>query len=105
MKPPTSPTLEEIDDFFPTNPASGTRTHVCYAAIFDYSRQRIFTDQTWRFIMPSSTGNNQIFLLYNDDSNSIWAEAMKSKTGPAILAAYKTVHKQRLQAGLQPILQ
>ena len=104
VKPPTSPTLEEIDDLFPTSPEPGTRTHFCYAAVYDYSGQ-IFTDQTGRFITPSSTGNNQLFMLYDYDSNSIWAEQMKSKTGPAILAAYKTVDKRLLQAGLRPLLQ
>jgi hypothetical protein len=99
-----SSNLEEVDEFSPTSPESEARAHFCYAACYDYSGQ-IFTDQTGRFIPPLSTGKNQIFLLYDYDSNSTWAEAMKSKTGPAILAAFKSVHKRLLQTGLRPILQ
>jgi hypothetical protein len=59
VKPPTSPKLEEPDEFFPTSLDPGACTHFCYTACYDYSGQ-IFTDQTGCFIMPSSTGNNQL---------------------------------------------
>ena len=105
VEPPTSSKREETDDFFPTSPDSEARTHFCYAVCLEYIGQ-IFTDQTGRFIVLSSTGYNQLFVLYDYDSNSIWEEPIKSKSGPVILAAYtKVVHKRLLQSGLRPILQ
>jgi hypothetical protein len=39
-------------------------------------------DQTARFVIPSSTGNNQLLVAYDYDSNSIHAEPMKSSQVP-----------------------
>jgi hypothetical protein len=83
--------------------ATGLKTHFCYAAIT--STGKIFRDQTGRFILPSSTGNTQLMVVYDYDSNYIHAEPMKSKTGPAIIAAYKRVHQNLFAAGLRPRLQ
>mgnify|MGYP002176238706 CR=1 FL=1 len=66
---------------------------------------QIFTDQTVRFISPSSTGSNKLLILYDYDSNYIHAEPMKNKTATEILAAYKRAHSIFVQAGLWPILQ
>jgi hypothetical protein len=66
---------------------------------------QIFTDQTGRFISPSSTGSNKLLILYNYDSNDIHAEPMKNKTTSKILAAYKRAHSLFVKAGLRPILQ
>jgi hypothetical protein len=66
---PASSKREETDDFFPTSPNSGARTHFCYATCLEYTEQ-IFTDQTGRFITPSSTGYNQLFVLYDYDSSN-----------------------------------
>jgi hypothetical protein len=95
---------ETDDDFFPSATADGLKTHFCYAACME-STGKIFTDQTGRFILPSSTGNNQLLVLYDYDSNFIHAEPMKSKSGPEILAAYKRAHKMLCTAGLRPKLQ
>jgi hypothetical protein len=65
---------------------------MCFAACIQPTGL-IFTDQTGEFVIPSSTGNNQLLVIYDYDSNYIHAEPMKSKTGPAILAAYQRVHK------------
>ena len=91
-------------DQFPTSLDNGERTHFCYAACMPYSGQ-IFTDQTGRFIAPSSEGNNQLFILYDYDSNLIHAEPMRSKSGSEILGAYKRAHKMLCDAGLRPKLQ
>ena len=40
---------------------------------------KIFTDQTGRFPIPSSTGNQYVFLLYDYDSNYIHAIAIKNR--------------------------
>jgi hypothetical protein len=79
----TKVTDETNEDYFPSAMATGLKIHFCYAAIT--STGKIFTDQTGRFILPSSTGNTQLMEVYDYDSNYIHAEPMKSKTGPAIL--------------------
>ena len=102
----TAPVIEDDPnaDQFPTSLDNGERTHFCYAACMPYSGQ-IFTDQTGRFIAPSSEGNNQLFILYDYDSNLIHAEPMRSKSGSEILGAYKRAHKMLCDAGLRPKLQ
>jgi hypothetical protein len=39
---------------------------------------QIYTDQTGRFVTPSSTGHNYLLVLYDFDSNAILAEPIKS---------------------------
>ena len=95
------------EDTFPS-PVGGTneRTHCCYAAYLPtVATGKIFTDQTGRFIVPASTGNTQLFILYDYDSNSIHAEPMPNKTAGSILTAYKNVHNMLVKAGLRPQLQ
>jgi hypothetical protein len=83
---------------------TGERTHFVYAAVSEPTGQ-VYTDQTGRFIIPSSTGNNYLLVLYDYDSNSILAEPMKNRTAKSILAAYKSVHAKLCAAGLRPKLQ
>jgi hypothetical protein len=66
---------------------------------------RFFTDQTGRFIVSSSDGNNQLFVLLDYDVNFIAAEPMKNKSSPDIISAYKRAYKKPWQAGLSPKLQ
>ena len=96
-----------LEDAFPTpNSGSNERTNLCYTACLPtLPTGQIFTDQTGRFIVPASTGNTQLFILYDYDSNSIHAEPMPNKTSGSILAAYKRVHNVLVTAGLRPKLQ
>jgi hypothetical protein len=80
------------------------KTHECYTAIYEPHGQ-IYTNQTGGFIVPSSSGNNYIMVLYNYDSNSIFAQPFKNRTALCILGAYKTFHEHLTQAGLKPRLQ
>jgi hypothetical protein len=66
---------------------------------------KIYTDQTGRFIAPSSTGNNYLLVMYDFDSYFIWAQPMKSRSVTDILNAYKIVHRILFDAGLRPALQ
>jgi hypothetical protein len=103
-KTPTTtsePTADEsnADDTSPTPDPFGTRTHHLYAACTPITGQ-VYTDQTGRFITPSSTGNNYLLILYDYDSNSIHVEPLRNCTGGEILAAYKRVHTRLCTAGL-----
>jgi hypothetical protein len=64
----------------------------------------IFTDQTGRFIVPSSTGNNYLMILYDYDTNAIFAEPLQNRAA-SILAAYKTLYAHLCAAGFRPKLQ
>jgi hypothetical protein len=64
----------------------------------------IYTDQTGRFRVTSSSGNSQIFVLYDYDSNIIHTP-MPTKTAAEILKAFKTIHNDVVLAGLRPQLQ
>jgi hypothetical protein len=44
-------------------------------------------------------------VLYDYDSNSIFAQPFKNRTALCILGAYKTLHEHLTQAGLKPCLQ
>ena len=60
-----------VDDyFFPPSDPDNLRTHHYYATTFEIpTTGKIFTDQTGRFPIPSSTGNQYVFVLYDYDSN------------------------------------
>ena len=55
----------------PTEPYE--RSHHCYATVMAPTGQ-IYTDQTGKFITPSSNGNNYLMIVYDYDSNHIFAE-------------------------------
>lgn len=80
------------------------RSHHCYAAIFEPTGQ-IYSDQTGRFVSPSSNGNNYIMVVYDYDSNFLFAQPFPRRTKECILKAFQTVHKRLVQAGLRPKLQ
>jgi len=103
--PVTEFTTSEADDTFPTSEPNNARTHHCYASIITPAAGKIHTDQTGQFIIPSSTGNNYLLIVYDYDSNSILAEPIPRRTGPCILLAYQTVHARLVAAGLRPQLQ
>jgi hypothetical protein len=101
--PPDQPATDINTDAFPTDTTT-TRSHHCYALIFEPTGQ-IYTDQTGKFVTPSSNGNNYLMVVYDYDSNCIFAEPFKNKSAQSILTAYQTVHAKLCAAGLRPQLQ
>jgi len=67
------------------------RTHHCYALLIEPSGQ-IFTDLTGRFLVPSGTGSQYIFVLYDYDSNAILVEPIPNRQGATIKDAYAKLH-------------
>jgi hypothetical protein len=57
------PNLESADDTFPADAPPGLDSHHCFASVMDSTGQ-IFTDQTCRFILPSSQGYTQLLIIY-----------------------------------------
>jgi hypothetical protein len=65
-------------------------------------RNTIYTDQTGKFPHISSLGNQYIMILHNVDSNSSWAEAIKSNTkGKLILAQQRALARMK-RCGIVP---
>ena len=97
--------LEELDDFHP--PAISPPAQRTYHIYADYASTtgKVFTDQTGRFLQPSSNGNSDMLVFYEYDSNYIHVEPMKNKTGSEILAAYTRAHTVFTSDGLKPQLQ
>ena len=63
---------------------------------------KTFSDQTGRFICPSTCGNNYIFLLYNYDSNSIHVEPIQSRSKHQLLGAFTKISNFLKTKGFQP---
>ncbi|KAI2491412.1 Reverse transcriptase (RNA-dependent DNA polymerase) [Fragilaria crotonensis] len=100
----TTNDLTELANF-PESDPNNTRTHHCFAAVVEPATGQIHTDQTGRFVVASSTGNNYILVLYDYDSNSILVEPMLNRTGACILNAFQVLHARLVTAGLKPQLQ
>jgi len=97
----TTSTTEEHevnDDYWPTSETNNEKTHHCYAACTeDPTTGKIFTNQTGCFVIPASSGNMQIFILYSYDSNSIHAEPIKNQTATESSepSKWSTTHSQK----------
>jgi hypothetical protein len=63
---------------------------------------KIRLDQTGRFIVPSTSGNNYLFILY--DSNLIQAEPILNRKKESIKAAYEKILCLLQRRGLHPQL-
>jgi hypothetical protein len=79
-------------------------THACYPAISEPTGQ-VYSDQTGKFVVPSSNGNNYLLVLYDYDSNHIFAQPFQNRTALCTLAAYQEVHARLCSASLKPKLQ
>ena len=63
-----------------------------------------FSDMTGKFIMQSSQGNNYILVVFDGDSNYIFAEPLPSRSAEQIFKAYNKIHQILLNRGLEPRL-
>ncbi len=102
--PPTGVNDSTVfDDAFPASEPDANRSHHCFAGIIQPTGQT-YSDQTGRFPALSSTGNNYLFVMYDYDSNCIFAEPIASRKASDILTAFKLVHATLCRAGLKPRL-
>ena len=96
----------EDDGLFPSSEPGNARTHHCYASVSEPTKGQIYSNQTGKFVVASSTGNNYILVVYDYDSNSILVQPMRSRTGPCILGAFTILlHALLVAAGLRSQLQ
>jgi hypothetical protein len=66
---------------------------------------KVFTDQTGRFPVNSSKENKYIMVMYDNDTNAILAEAMKSRTQDEIVRAQAHLHGMLTKIGFKPHVQ
>ena len=78
--------------------------NMCFATGIAAAGQ-IYTDQLGKFILPSSTGNDYIVIVYDYVSNFIFVQPFQNRTASCLLAAYQKLHQRLCQAGLLPKLQ
>jgi len=64
----------------------------------------IYSDPTGKFITQSSQGNNYILVVFDTDSNYIFAEPMPSRTSNQILKAYDKIQSTLVARGMTPHL-
>ena len=87
IPPPIVPPIPPI-----VEPRPFSRTHAMYTFCIP-STSQIFTDQTGRILIRSTSGNSNFIILYDFDSNYIHAETIPSRTRYQILLAYQRAHK------------
>jgi hypothetical protein len=76
----TAPQDETTEALHPALATSSRiRSHCIYAACAPINGQ-VYTDQTGRFLVPLSHGNNNLMALYDHDINTILAEPAKDQT-------------------------
>ena len=98
--------LEE-EDFAPPSESPNTKTKDCFLTIVERPNRRSGTtssDQTGRFPIRSSRGNEYVCVLYDYDSNAILAEPIKNKEAATIRDAVNKLLLPLQQAGQGPNL-
>ena len=66
---------------------------------------KLFSDQTGRFPNKSSRGNQYIMVAYDQDSNAILAQPIKTRSEYELLKAMTAIHMYLKERGLYPKLQ
>lgn len=100
---PLEPDTDEVDDYFPSPSSPNTKTHEIHTRCLEITG-KAYSDLTGEFVLPSSRGNKYVLVLYDYDSNHVFATPLKSRTASAILEAHQTILSQLKAAGFYPKL-
>ena len=77
-------------DISPSQEKDNPLTHTIYANfVSTHTMCKTYSDQTGKFIIQSSRGNNYIFILYEYDSNFIFSIPIKNRQAKSIADACK----------------
>ena len=97
--------LAESIDFSPSQEPTNPRTDTMYASMVAATNiRRSYSDQTRRFPVQSSRGNNYVFILYDHDSNAILSIPLKNRQAKSIADAWQTCHTRLQTNGYAPDL-
>jgi hypothetical protein len=91
-----------LDTVPPVPPSSHTR-HL-YADC-NATTGMIYTNPANRFLTPSVSSHQYMFVVYEYDGNNIHSEPMLDRTGPSIIATYKKAVQYFESLGFKPLLQ
>ena len=100
---PSDPT-SSLEVAYPCSDPDNMRTHQCFAVVIKPAASQIHSDQTGKFIVASSAGNNYVVFVYDHDCCSILVKPMRCRTGPCIVTAFPTLHARVVAARLKPQL-
>ena len=67
-------------------------------------KNKIYKDQTGRFMVTSRKGDKYTMVAFEADSNNIMAEPMKSRKASELTTVYAKIHKMFTSRGLKPKL-
>ena len=95
-------TEEAFNDSFPNKCL--TKSHVCFLACTELQDGKVFTDQTGRYPITPSSDNRSVFILYNYDTNFIFAEPLANSSAEQIKIAYSKIYNILTKAGQTPKL-
>jgi hypothetical protein len=65
----------------------------------------IYTDPTGKFLTPGVSGNQYVLIVYEYNGNYIYGAPMPNRTGPSIIATYKTAIHLFESRGFKPLFQ
>ena len=103
VSPLSVPNSPLDDDLSPT---LSPRSHQISVMLLDNTQliSKSYSDQTGRFHVPSSRGNNYLFVLYHQDTNSIHAVAIPNRKAASIRNAWEQTHTMLVHQGHPPDL-
>jgi len=97
IAPSLSPSPPHDEDLAP---ALAPRTNqTCAMLLNQTDLTRSYSDQTGRFPVPSSRGNNYLFVLYHQDTNTIHAVPIPNRQAASIRNAWESTHKLLVRHG------
>ena len=74
-------------------PAPGVKHKDVYLQVSDMTKKPMYSDQTGRFPITSSTGNKYLMVVCELDGNYIDAEPLTSKATNELVQAYQTISR------------
>ena len=89
----------------PLQTPNNLKTHEIMCNVVELPKGKIFTDQTGRFPVQSSKGNNYVFVLYDFDSNAILTEPIKNRKGASLIHAFNKLTDILISKGFNPKFQ
>jgi hypothetical protein len=90
-----APDCDDID----TDPATPKPHHLCSMLFPHQDILKSYSDQTGKFPVVSSRGNQYIFVLYHQATNSIHTIALPNKKAASIRDAWQSIYKRLVLQG------
>jgi hypothetical protein len=99
----TAPKSEQApEDDFPDQPLDTSQSNTCFLSTAE-TKNIVYSDQTGRLPIASSSGNNFLLILaYDYDSNCILLCPIKNRTAKALTSTIENVNKTLAKGGCKP---